>query len=177
MTSSVGSKVNSLKTKDNKKAEASAIINDGTCPPISVDPQLASMSEFSDMSKPSAKTEVSTIKLVETKSACKVDGEYLEVKIELSFEGKLGPKAKRKAGDRPFFAYPYFIEVTDSEGKELAKEVFAASVTYEAKQENIALVETIKQRLPLNDDGSLPDYQIKIGFQLTQEQLFYNASR
>lgn len=177
MSSTVGSKVSSLGSNDGKKTIASAIINDGTCPPISIDPQLASMSEFSDMAKPSSKTEVSTIKLVETKSACKIDGEYLEVKIELSFEGKLGPKAKRKSNDRPFFAYPYFIAVTDNDNVELAKEIFAASVTYEARQESIALVETIRQRLPLNDDGSSPDYQIKIGFQLTEEQLFYNASR
>lgn len=177
MSSAVGSKVNSLKNNDKKQNLASAVISDGTCPPISVDPQLSSMSEFYDMTKPSDGTEVSTIVLKETKSACKTDGEYLEVKIELSFTGELGPKAKRKENDRPFFAYPYFISVTDNEGVELAKELFAASVTYEANQEKIALVETIRQRLPLNDNGSSPGYQIKIGFQLTEEQLFYNASR
>lgn len=177
MGDTVGSKVNSLTSKDETTNVASSIVNDGTCPSISVDPQLNSMSEFYDISKPSAGTEVSTLTLKETKSACKVDGEYLEVKIDLSFEGELGPKAKRKADDRPFFAYPYFISVTDNEGKELAKELFAASVTYEPNQEKIALVETIRQRLPLNDDGSSPGYQINIGFQLTEEQLFHNASR
>jgi predicted small secreted protein len=157
-------------------AEFVAIDGD-TCPPISVDPQLSSMSEFFNMKKPSAGSEVSTIDLLETKTTCQVDGEYLEVKIELSFAGALGPKAKRKDGDRPFFAYPYFIAVTDDRGNELAKETFAASVTYKADQEEIGLIETIRQRLPLNDDGSMPPYRIKVGFQLTEEQLFYNASR
>ena len=50
-------------------------------------------------------------------------------------------------------------------------------MTYKADQEEIGLIETIRQRLPLNDDGSMPPYRIKVGFQLTEEQLFYNASR
>ncbi len=175
MGNKVDNKVQSLKS-DDANQNATAILNDGSCPPISVDPQLNSMSEFYDIEKPSAGTEVSTLNLIGTKSACTSDGEYLEVQVELSFEGELGPKAKRKKGDRPFFAYPYFISVTDNEGKELAKELFAASVTYDANQDKIQLVDTIRQKLPLNDNGSTPGYQIKIGFQLTEEQLFYNAS-
>lgn len=172
---SVSTKVDSLKADDT--TPASTIVNDGGCPPISVDPQLSTMSEFYDPDKPTAGTEVSTINLSGTKSACNIDGEYLEVQIELSFDGELGPKAKRKSGDRPFFAYPYFIAVTDKDDNELAKELFAASVTYESNQEKIQLVETIRQRLPLEDNGSLPAYQIKIGFQLSDEQLFHNAAK
>ncbi len=182
LNTAVGSKVQDIKTvaSDNTKEvpqTATVILNDGTCPPISVDPQLNSVSEFYDIEKPSSGTEVSTLNLIDTKSACEVNGEFLEVQIEISFAGELGPKAKRKTGDRPFFAYPYFIAVTDNEGTELAKELFAASVTYDSKQEKIQLVDTIRQKLPLNDDGSTPAYQIKIGFQLTEKQLFYNASR
>lgn len=165
-----------LEKKEPSKA-ATAVLSDGTCPPISVDPQLASMSEFYDMENPKTGTEVSTIDLVSTKSACNKDGEYLAVEIQLTFKGELGPKAKRKDNDRPFFAYPYFVAVTDNNNSELAKELFAASVTYDKNQDRIELVETIRQKLPLNDDGTTPAYQIKIGFQLTEEQLFYNASR
>ena len=174
---SVEKKVDTLKADENIDNSATAIINDGACPPLSVDPQLSSMSEFYDMENPTKGSEVSTIELTQTTSSCKIEGEYLEVKIQLSFAGELGPKAKRKSGDRPFFAYPYFVAVTDNENMELAKELFAASVTYEKNQEDIGLVETIRQKLPLNEDGSTPPYQIKIGFQLTEEQLFYNASR
>ncbi len=183
--SSVSNKVTDIKTDIATKKEASTatenlaptIISDGTCPSIDVDPQLSNMSEFYDMEKPTKGTEVSNLKLLNTKSACQVAGEFLEVNIELTFAGKLGPKAKRKANDRPFFAYPYFVAVTDAGGEELAKELFAASVTYDKNQEKVELVETIRQKLPLNDDGSTPEYKIKIGFQLTEEQLFYNASR
>jgi cytochrome c biogenesis protein ResB len=50
-------------------------------------------------------------------------------------------------------------------------------VTYGEDQNQIQLVETIRQNLPLTYDGEAPDYQIEIGFQLTEEQLFYNTSQ
>ncbi len=157
--------------------KAKVVVNNNACPPIYVDPQLSHASEFYNPEKPSQGTEVSSLDLTDTASECHVADGYKEVKIQLSFKGALGPKAKRKDNDRPFFAYPYFVSVADKEGEELAKELFAASVTYETKQDSIELYETIRQRLPLNDDGSDPGYQIKIGFQLTEDQLFYNASR
>lgn len=147
------------------------------CPDIMIDPQLDSMTEFFDAKKPSDDTKISEIKIVRTQSECESDGEYLTMRIDMHFEGSLGPKARRKEGDRPFFAYPYFVTVTDIQGNELASELFAASVTYDADQQSMALIDTIRQRLPLNDDGSVPSYQIQIGFQLTEDQLFYNASQ
>ena len=176
--SSINEKAAALSTPDEeetagteKQQQASNI-----CPDIMIDPQLDSMTEFFDGKKPSDGTKISEIHITHTQSECESDGEYLTMRIDMHFEGSLGPKARRKVGDRPFFAYPYFVTVTDIQGNELASELFAASVTYDADQENIALIDTIRQRLPLNDDGSIPSYQIQIGFQLTEDQLFYNAS-
>jgi len=174
---SVGKSVDNLSAKTQKAEPAPVVYNGGgNCPTIIVDPQLDRMSEFYDMEKPSASSEVSTIRLAGTQSECELEGEFLNMRIDLNFAGNLGPKAKRKESDRPFFAYPYFIAVSDGEGNELARELFAASVTYNKNQDSIELVETIRQRLPLNDDGSVPSYQVQIGFQLTEDQLFYNAS-
>lgn len=163
-----------------KAALASASSNakefDGTCPSIIVDPQLDSLSEFSDPQNPSDETRISSIRLARTQSVCEIEDQYIVMRVDLSFEGNLGPKARRKDSDRPFFAYPYFIGITDTQDNELAREMFAASVTYDTDQQSIELVETIRQRLPLNEDGSVPPYQVHIGFQLSQEQLFYNAS-
>ena len=154
-----------------------AIINDGTCPPIIIDPQLDSMTEFYDMEKTEPENEVSHISLSGAQSACKREGEFLDVRIDLTFDGDLGPKARRRDNDRPSFGYPYFVTVSDEKGEELAKEIFSASLSYEARQNEIQLVETIRQRLPLHNDGSLPPYQIHIGFQISEDQLFFNASK
>jgi hypothetical protein len=147
------------------------------CPPIVIDPQLDDMAEFEDMTKPNDKSLISRVALTTAQSLCTPEEGFLAMRLDLTFASELGPKARRKASDRPFFAYPYFISITDSNGQELAKEIFAASMTYEASQEKVELVETINQRLPLNEDGTLPDYQVHIGFQLTDEQLFFNASK
>lgn len=148
-----------------------------TCPPIIIDPQLDSMTEFMDMEDTQDENLVSFVAITETKTLCTPTNNTLDMRLDLTFNSKLGPKAKAKESDQPFFAYPYFISVTDGDAQELAKEIFAASITYEKDQAAIELVETINQSLPLNEDGTIPDYQIHIGFQLTEEQLFYNASQ
>lgn len=149
---------------------------DSICPPISVDPQLDSAYEFYDMGQPSEENEVSRFYLTRTRTECTLDGNFMTVRIDLTFEGRLGPRARRMDSDRPFFAYPYFVAVTDEWGTELARELFAASVTYEAGQDETEIVETIRQRLPAGKNGNIPPYRINVGLQLTEEQLFYNAS-
>lgn len=174
---SIDEKVGDMKSSDNTADTAAPVTLAGdACPSIMVDPQLDSMSEFVDMETPSKETEISTVHLMSTKSECILDGEFLTMRIDLSFDGQLGPKARRKNGDRPFFAYPYFIAVMDSDGNELARELFAASFTYTAEEDRMNVVDTIRQKLPLNDDGTVPAYQVQIGFQLTEDQLFYNSS-
>jgi len=147
------------------------------CPPVYIDQNLGRVSEFTDMTRPSPQSEISYIELKSTNQQCSLDGDFLNMRIDLNFEGRLGPQGRMKSNDRPFFAYPYFIAVTDSMRVELAKEIFAASVSYEENQNSILLVETIRQRLPLNPDGSVPAYNVNVGFQLTEDQLIYNSSR
>jgi predicted small secreted protein len=156
-------------------AEAMAVENP-ICPPIIIDPQLSSLTEFADNKNPNEENKVSSMHLVRASSTCTQGEEYLTLQIDLAFDGKLGPKARRKSGDQPFYAYPYFIAVKDNNHNEIVKELFAASVTYNAEQNQQSLIETIRQKLPYNKDGTLPPYQIHVGFQLTQDQLFYNAS-
>ena len=176
LSAATSTKINEIQAKQAQKRRQQTL-TEGACPAIVIDPQMDSMTEFQDMEKPSDETKISYIALTRAASECAPEGDILNMRLDLTFTGTLGPKARRQEADRPFFAYPYFIAVTDNNGEELAKEIFAASITYETNQNNIALVETIHQNLPLNSDGSLPPYQIHIGFQLTEEQLFYNASK
>lgn len=178
--SAVGTKVNQIAETTNEALTSKSKKTDpveSICPDISVDGQLDSMTEFHDLKKTDDALMVSTVRLTSTKSECIVDGEFLTMQISLNFDGQLGPKARRKDGDRPFFAYPYFVAVYDGADNKLAEEMFAASVTYDETQEDIQLIETIRQKLPLNNNGSVPSYKIEIGFQLSEDQLFYNASQ
>lgn len=146
------------------------------CPPVIIDPQLSTLTEFYDEQKTSDSQKVSSVHLARASTICNNDADYLTLQIDLAFDGKLGPKARRKSGDQTFFAYPYFIAVKDNDGNEIVKELFAASMTYGSKLNSQSIVETVRQKLPYNNDGTLPSYQIHVGLQLTQSQLFYNAS-
>lgn len=173
---SMGSAISEKATDVTNAATTAMAPADSTCPPIIVDPQLDSASDFYDMENASEKNLISHVYLTRTASECELEDGFLTMRIDLVFEGKLGPKARRVDSDRPFFAYPYFVAVTNSKGEELARELFAASVTYEKDQNDVELIETIRQKLPLAPNGRVPSYQIHIGFQLTEDQLFYNAS-
>lgn len=172
LSDATSQKIASLQSNEAK----APVLEDLNCPAIIIDPQLDSISEFEDMTKTDENLLVSRAALSQTKSSCEFTDTTVDMQLDITVTSQLGPKAKRTENDKPYFAYPYFISITDSEGNELAKEIFAASVSFENDQTAIELVETINQSLPLNEDGSLPDYQINIGFQLTDEQLFYNAS-
>lgn len=171
---------NTLSNMQNNEEEtnrAPVTSADEACPSIIIEPQLDTMSEFSDMENPSDDNLVSKVSITGIENLCALADDVLEMRLDLALASELGPKARRTASDRPYFAYPYFISVTDGKGQELAQEIFAASVTYEPNQDKIELIETINQRLPLNDDGSMPDYQVHIGFQLTDDQLAHNAGQ
>lgn len=176
MRTNVGSKMDSLnKTDDSASNAPVSLVSGSICPPIIVDPQMESLTEYADPTKPSEDTKVSTFKLVTTQSTCDIADGKLKVRMDLSFAGELGPKAKRRSGDQPFFAYPYYVKITDGSGQKLAEESFAASVTYEKNQNRIEIVEIIRQNLPLKADGSAPVYEIHVGFQLTEDQLVQNT--
>lgn len=148
------------------------------CPPISVMEELKTFVEFQNLAKPTAKTEVGQATMTGVVSRCSADGGDLEVSMDVSFDSKLGPKARVRADDKPNFAFPYFVAVTSADGNVLAKEIFAASLAYEEKgQKSMTRTESISQHIPLAGDGSVPDYKILIGFQLSEEQLAYNRSQ
>lgn len=146
------------------------------CPTLILDPRLKSATEFYDMKSPSEETEISTISITETKTRCNEEADNISMEIDITFEGQLGSYAEGKDSGKLFFAYPYFVSVADESSTELAKEVFAVSVNYETDTTTFRTTETIKQLLPVDENGDLPAYEVQLGFQLTEEQLFYNAA-
>lgn len=145
------------------------------CPPLLVNPALDTITEFNDPAVTKDSEIVSTLRLTSAETTCERNGDLVAMEINLNFEGNTGPKAKRKSGDQPFFSYPYYVSVNDMEGMELSKEIFAAGITYESDQSAVIHKETIRQRLPIKA-GKVP-YSIEVGFQLTSDQLAYNAEQ
>jgi hypothetical protein len=58
----------------------------------------------------------------------------------------------------------------------LAKEIFSASMSYDAKQRIAAQEENIREIVPIADTEDVKNYTVMIGFQLTDAELAYNRS-
>jgi predicted small secreted protein len=151
-------------------------VYDGTCPPVSVRPDLVHLVDFSNPAQHSEKTKISEITILGVQNTCRVENGALLMQIDIALSGKTGPKARVKTGDQPSFAYPYFVAVTDSLGNVVSKEIFAASIGYGRDKNVLTMTETIFQNMPFPDPKAGTTYSVIVGFQLSPEQLAYNQT-
>ncbi|PZQ46019.1 MAG: hypothetical protein DI551_06000 [Micavibrio aeruginosavorus] len=149
-------------------------VYDGSCPSVSVRPDLAHLTEFQKPESTAESTKVSEVDIMGVQNTCRVEGDHLVMQIDISLIGKTGPKARARATDKPSFAYPYFIAVTDEQGNVVSKEIFAVSLAYTAEQKDINQTESVFQSMPFPDTGAGKSYQVVLGFQLSDDQLAYN---
>ena len=159
---------------DFKEEKKKLPVYDGNCPPVSVRPDLARLVEFYNDDKPTDATKTSEVTILDIKNTCRVEKDALVMQIDLTLAGKTGPKARVKSSDKPSFAYPYFVAVTDETGTVISKEIFAASVSYKADQKETTQVESIFQNMPFPDTAAGKSFNVIVGFQLTEDQLAYN---
>lgn len=152
-------------------------VYDGTCPSVSVRPDLAVITDFYDPAHPSDKSRLSSAKIMDVKNICRVEDSKIIMQLDITVAGDTGPKARVKPSDKPSFAYPYFIAVTDASGTVLSKEVFAVSLSFDSKQTQAQTTETIFQNMPFPDTGNGEMFYVVTGFQLSPEQLAYNNAR
>jgi len=157
-----------------KEAKKQLPIYDGTCPTATVRPDLARLVEFYSPEKPTEATRISTVEILGIENVCRVEDGKLLMQIDLALSGTTGPKARIQPTDKPSFAYPYFVAVTDAAGVVVSKEIFVASMVYGPKQNDLRYTESIFQTMPFPDAASGQIYNVVVGFQLSPEQHAYN---
>lgn len=157
-----------------KQAKMNLPVYDGTCPPVSVRPDLQKLTEFQDDTKTTDALKISEVEIMHVQNTCRVENDALVMQIDISIAGKTGPKARVKPSDQPSFAYPYFVAVTDQTGAVLSKEIFAVTVAYGKDKNELTQTENIFQNMPFPKEGQV--YNVVIGFQLTDAQLAYNKA-
>jgi hypothetical protein len=171
----VGSSLAALDFPDidlNNKEQVETIPQ-GDCPAVSRVAELSSLYQFTNPDRPSNSSEVSESHITKVSSSCAKQGNNLKLDINANFDGGLGPKARMVPGDKPTFAYPYFVAITNGQNKILSKEIFAVSFRYDATSNLQMQTETLSQIVPLGGDDPRT-YRILIGFQLSPEELAYN---
>jgi hypothetical protein len=147
----------------------------GDCPQVEVVGELSSFSEYADMSNTQPGSLVSQVIIARAQNSCEYSPKSVTIDLKLDFAGVLGPQG-RALGERPFFSYPFFVAVTGPRGAILAKEVFAATMTYEPGQDQQSYHESLRQIIPMPDRAKGKNHKVLIGFQLTPEQLEFNRA-
>lgn len=149
------------------------VIPQGNCPAVSRVAELSSLYQFGNPARPSNAAEISEAHITRVTSKCNKVGSNLKLDINVTFDGGLGPKGRISPGDKPSFAYPYFIAITNERNQILSKEIFAVSFSYDSKGQTQMQSEALSQMVPLGGDDP-KTYRILIGFQLSPEELAYN---
>lgn len=168
--------ISDMTSSEKEKKQERLAAYDGTCPPISARTDLTHLIEFSDPAKAGDATKVSEATMTSVKNSCKVENGGIIMQIDLAFTGETGPKARAKPTDKPSFAYPYFVAVTDEKGNVVSKEIFAVTLAYDANQKTVIQDETIYQNMPVPDTAAGQTFHVITGFQLSADQLAYNAA-
>lgn len=149
------------------------IIPQGDCPAVSRVAELSSLYQFANPARPSDSARISESHITRVTSKCTKTRGNLRLDINVTFDGGLGPKARARPGDKPSFAYPYFVAITNDKNQILSKEIFAVTFDYDAKSNMQMQSETLSQMVPIAGDDP-KTYRILIGFQLSPEELAYN---
>lgn len=160
---------------DDVKAQDGLVMakTDG-CPQVAVVEDLKSLTQFETPSAPTPGEKISSVAMTGLDTKCSLTDKTVAVDISLRFDGYLGPQAAEWQSQSRSFAYPYFIAVTTPAGEILSKEVFAATIRYDAGETAITQQEKTRQVIPLREDTKAGQYEILVGFQLTEDELNYS---
>jgi hypothetical protein len=140
------------------------------CPRVGVVDDLNSITQLADGSA------LSSARMASIQSQCAINDTNVIVDMDIMFDGRMGPKGRAKPDDKPSFSYPYFIAITTPQGEITAKEVFTATVVYDAGQDVMEHAEQLRQVIPLTGEYNPRDFEVLVGFQLSPEELAYNRA-
>lgn len=153
----------------------SSITRNGNCPSVARVAELSSLYQFTLPSRPDANNKVSEVHIARVDATCKRQNNVLKLDLTVDFSGALGPHGRVRAGDKPSFAYPYFVAVTNAQNKILAKDIYAAPFGYGADDTQLMISERITQMVPIMGDNPAT-YRVLVGFQLSSEEVAYNRT-
>ncbi len=147
---------------------------EGTCPRVEAVEDLSSLSDFTDHERMSDANLISRAKIAKIDTSCSYDERAVTIDLKMVFTGLLGPNGRIRAGDKPYFSYPFFVAVASPGGEILAKEVFAASMTFPPGEDLQTYYENMRQIIPIESQDRGARYKILVGFQLNPDQLAFN---
>ena len=146
------------------------------CPQVKVLPDLASITQFTDPITPNPAKMVAAATIDTIGASCQVATNSVTIELSLDFTGTLGPIGVKDLNGQANYTYPYFLTVITPDGQILSKDVFALSAVYENQQMTVKKQDKLRQVIPLMAGQNANQFQVVIGFQLSDSELTYNRS-
>lgn len=152
-----------------------SLINYQKCPPAFVVDDLSMFNEYATKSTRDSQLQSKATAIISS-NKCSYKNKSVTVDTVLDFTATLGPKGRLHHKDNPVYSYPFFVAITGRDGKIMAKQLFAASVSFEDGANEGNYTEKLRQVIPVKDADDGINYAVMIGFQLEEDQLNYNRA-
>ncbi len=146
------------------------------CPRVSALPELARVTQFADETNPVASTILSETVLNKLESSCITTETSINLDIVLNFTSTLGTAGLSQNSTESSYSHAYFVAVVNPAGQIIAKDVFALSPVFQSGQKEIFSSERLQQTIPLSSTTPANQYQVMIGFQLSEAELAHNRT-
>ncbi len=147
------------------------------CPQLKILGELSGISQFSNPKTPKMDELISSAKFSALDATCSVAPNSVTLEISLDFDGTLGPVGMKNGGSEANYTYPYFLSVITPGGQILSKDVFALSMIYDSGSIQMHKQDRLRQTIPLMPGQNASDFQIVVGFQLSEDELNYNRTQ
>ncbi|NQU69204.1 MAG: hypothetical protein HQ514_01575 [Rhodospirillales bacterium] len=111
-------------------------------------------------------------KIVDFAGSCEHDPKGVSVTLNIAFAVKRGPANRERRADLSYFvAIPKFFPAKEG------KRVFPIAVGFKKNQSRVIYRDEIEMRIPLKPKEVGANYDVYLGFELSEAELDYNRSR
>jgi hypothetical protein len=144
----------------------------GLCPTAAVLAPTSALTVFRQNAPTDPSGELYSAWMTDVKTGCDFDKDsnVTDSRLHIQIHAKRAPDAQGAS-----YRVPYFVTVTHRGDRIVAKKIFLANITFAPGEASTTFQEDVDSTVIKFERGSrVSDYQILIGFQLTEQQLEYN---
>jgi hypothetical protein len=144
-------------------------VTESNCPAVSVVSNVGSITRFAGAGRNAA--DVAFNASITGVTVNCTQGEGIDMEVSFAIVARRGPAMTEDSA-----TLPYFVILMRDNHRITVKKVYETRIDF-AGADRAAVRETIQQRFEGTDPARRYDYELLIGFQLTPDEVIYNALR
>lgn len=145
-------------------------VTESNCPAVSVVSNVGSITRFTGAGR-NAEDVAFNASITGIIVDC-TQGDEIDMEVSFAIVARRGP-----AMSEDNVTLPYFLILMRDNHLITAKKIYETSIHFDAGTDRAAVRETVIQRFESSDPARRYDYELLIGFQLTPDEVIYNALR